>query len=220
MSRTYGGATSVAALKSVSLRVRDGDFVCFVGPSGSGKSTLLNLIALLDMPTAGRYRIDGTDVATLRRRERVALRTATFGFVFQSFHLLGHYSAIQNVELALLYRGMRAGERRRRAAEALERVGLGHRADHSASKLSGGESQRVAIARAVVADAPILVADEPTGNLDTENSMSIVALLHALNRSGTTIVLVTHDSEVAASAGRRTELRDGVVVSETRRGRP
>ncbi|MDQ3951734.1 MAG: ATP-binding cassette domain-containing protein [Actinomycetota bacterium] len=217
LGRTYGGTPPVVALAGITLTIRPGEFVSFVGPSGSGKSTLLNLIALLDRPSSGTYSIDDRDVGKLTERDRAALRSATFGFVFQSFYLLDRYSSVENVELGLLYRAVPPAKRRSLALEALERVGLAARADHPANKLSGGERQRVAIARATVGGAPVLVADEPTGNLDSANSKAIVDLLRRLNRNGTTIVLVTHDPEVAAVADRRISLRDGTITHEAGR---
>lgn len=216
VGRTYAGTPPVVALAGITLSIAPGEFVGFVGPSGSGKSTLLNLVALLDQPSSGKYFVDDVEVGALSERDRAALRSATFGFVFQSFHLLDRYSAVENVELGLLYRAVSARARRARALEALDRVGLAARADHPANKLSGGERQRVAIARAIVAGARVLVADEPTGNLDSANSKAIVQLLRELKLDGTTIVLVTHDPEVAAAADRQIALRDGVIVGEDR----
>lgn len=216
VGRTYAGTPPVVALAGITLSIAPGEFVGFVGPSGSGKSTLLNLVALLDQPSSGKYLIDDVEVGALSERDRAALRSATFGFVFQSFHLLDRYSAVENVELGLLYRAVAAGERHALALEALDRVGLAARADHPANKLSGGERQRVAIARAIVAGARVLVADEPTGNLDSANSKAIVQLLRELKLDGTSIVLVTHDPDVAAAADRQIALRDGKVVGEDR----
>lgn len=214
LCRTYAATPPVDAVADVTLDIAEGEFVSFVGPSGSGKSTLLNLVALLDAPTSGTYRLDGIDASELTERERAALRAATFGFVFQSFHLLDHLTALQNVELGLLYNGCPRARRSELAQAALERVGLAHRSDHPADKLSGGERQRVAVARAIVGGARVLVADEPTGNLDSANSESIVKLLADLNSAGTTIILVTHDARVAAAAGRSIEMRDGRIVSD------
>lgn len=216
LGRTYPGTAPVTALADVSLTIDRGEFVCFVGPSGSGKSTLLNLVAMLDSPTTGECLIEGHDVDELSESKRTALRAAMFGFVFQSFHLLDHYSAAENVELGLLYRGLPRSTRSDLARQALGQVGLSHRSDHPANALSGGERQRVAIARAIVGGAPVLVADEPTGNLDSANSQSIIDLLSELNRSGITVILVTHDPNVAASASRLVELRDGRVVADQR----
>lgn len=212
VGRTYPGTPPVPALVGVDLDVTDGEFLCLVGPSGSGKSTLLNVIALLDRATTGSYEVGGHEVVGLSERRRSALRATTFGFVFQRFHLVERYTAQKNVELGLLYQGTTRRERRTAAAAAVDRVGLATRAGHRADALSGGERQRVAIARAVVGGAPILVADEPTGNLDSAASDSIVRLLGELNDGGTTIVLVTHDPEVARAAGRIVQLSDGELV--------
>lgn len=214
LGRTYAGTPPVTALSGVTLTIDHGQFVSFVGPSGSGKSTLLNLMALLDRPSEGDYFIDNQNVGQLSEHERAALRSATFGFVFQSFHLLDRYSAINNVSLGLLYRAVPAAQRRALSMDALDRVGLAARADHPANKLSGGERQRVAIARAMVSGARVLVADEPTGNLDSTNSKAIVELLHELKSDGTSVVLVTHDPDVAAAADRQIALRDGVLTDE------
>lgn len=215
VERTYG-EPPVLACAGVTLQILPGELVAIVGPSGSGKSTLLNLIGTLDRPTAGVARIDGLDVAELDDRSLSALRAHRIGFVFQQFHLAEGVSALDNVADGLLYVGVPRVERRRRAAAALERVGLGNRLDHRPNQLSGGERQRVAIARAVVGDPPLLLADEPTGNLDTVSGAAIVKLLHDLNEQGTTIVVITHDVDLAAQLPRRIVLRDGRVVSDTR----
>ena len=214
--RTYDlDGVSVPALRGVSFTVPAGDYVAIVGPSGSGKSTLMHLLGGLDRPSSGRLLIGGKDVGTLGPHELAALRNATIGFVFQSFHLLARTSAVDNVALPLVYRGVRAGERRRRARAMLERVGLGHRLDHRPNQLSGGEQQRVAIARALVTDPGVLLADEPTGNLDTATGQAVLALLEALNAErGVALVVVTHDVEVAARARRRIAMRDGLIVSD------
>jgi putative ABC transport system ATP-binding protein len=204
----------VPALRGVSFTVEAGDYVAIVGPSGSGKSTLMHLLGGLDRPTTGRLLIGGRDVAGLDPKELARLRNETIGFVFQSFHLLARTSAVENVALPLVYRGIRAGERRRRAVAMLERVGLGHRLDHRPNQLSGGEQQRVAIARALVTDPQVLLADEPTGNLDTKTGQAVLALLEELNRAqGVALVIVTHDREVAARAQRQIVMRDGEIVS-------
>ncbi|GAA4247053.1 ABC transporter ATP-binding protein [Dactylosporangium darangshiense] len=205
---------TVPALRGVSFTVEPGDYVAIIGPSGSGKSTLMHLLGGLDRPTSGRLLIGGRDVARLDPHELARLRNETIGFVFQSFHLLARTSAVDNVALPLVYRGIRASERRRRAVAMLERVGLGHRLDHRPNQLSGGEQQRVAIARALVTDPQVLLADEPTGNLDTKNGQAVLALLEELNRSqGVALVIVTHDREVAARSDRQIVMRDGEIVS-------
>ncbi|MFD2797060.1 ABC transporter ATP-binding protein [Promicromonospora vindobonensis] len=212
--RAYG-QPPVLACAGVTLRIMPGELVAIVGPSGSGKSTLLNLIGTLDRPTAGVARIDGLDVNDLDDRSLSALRAYRIGFVFQQFHLADGVTALDNVADGLLYTGVPRAERRRRAAEALDRVGLGQRFDHQSNQLSGGERQRVAIARAVVGDPPLLLADEPTGNLDTASGASIVELLHELNAQGTTVVVITHDTELAGRLPRQISLRDGRVVSDS-----
>jgi putative ABC transport system ATP-binding protein len=215
VSRTYEmGGGSVPALRGVSLRIDPGDFVAVVGPSGSGKSTLMHLLGGLDRPTGGRLVIGGEDVAALSQNQLARLRNRTIGFVFQSFHLLPRTSAVDNVALPLVYRGMSARSRRQRAAAMLGQVGLAHRLDHRPNQLSGGEQQRVAIARALVTDPSVLLADEPTGNLDSATGDAVLALLEQLNAaSGVAIVLVTHDREVAARARRQIAMRDGRIVS-------
>ncbi|MEV0721502.1 ABC transporter ATP-binding protein [Micromonospora purpureochromogenes] len=217
VSRTYQlDGVSVPALRGVSLTVAPGDYVAVVGPSGSGKSTLMHLLGGLDQPTGGRLVIGGRDVGALSAPELATLRNETIGFVFQAFHLLSRTSAVDNVALPLVYRGVGARQRRERAAAMLGRVGLGHRLDHRPNQLSGGEQQRVAIARALVTDPTVLLADEPTGNLDTVTGQAVLALLEQLNaESGVALVMVTHDNEVAARARRRIVMRDGVVVSDS-----
>ncbi|GAA1559881.1 ABC transporter ATP-binding protein [Dactylosporangium maewongense] len=215
VTREYAlDGVTVPALRGVSFTVDAGDYVAIIGPSGSGKSTLMHLLGGLDRPTAGSLRIGGRDVAGLDPQALARLRNETIGFVFQSFHLLARTSAVDNVALPLVYRGMRASERRRRAVAMLERVGLGHRLDHRPNQLSGGEQQRVAIARALVTDPQVLLADEPTGNLDTRNGQAVLALLETLNaEQGVALVIVTHDNEVADRAHRKIVMRDGVIVS-------
>lgn len=207
----------VEALREVSLTIEQGEYVALMGPSGSGKSTLMNILGCLDRPSSGSYLLSGEEVATMSRDARARLRNRNIGFVFQSFNLLARTSALENVELPLLYaRGVSARERRNRALQMLDRVGLADRLDHHPGQLSGGQQQRVAIARALVNQPPILMADEPTGNLDTRTSREIIDVVRALNESqGITIILVTHDQDVARHAKRYLVLRDGLVVADT-----
>ena len=217
VERAYPGSPPVRAIDGVSLQVNEGELVAIVGPSGSGKSTLMNLIGTLDRPTSGTLLVDGVDTGELSDRALAGLRAARIGFVFQQFHLLAGMSATENVAGGLLYRGVSRSERRSRSALALERVGLGQRLDHTPNKLSGGERQRVAIARALVGDPAIVLADEPTGNLDSTTSTEIVELLHNLHREGSTILVITHDLDVAAEFPRRIAVRDGRIEHDTGR---
>lgn len=208
--KTYQmGDAQVEALSDVNLVVERGEFVAVIGPSGSGKSTLMNIMGCLDRPSAGAYRLDGQNVELLGQNELAAVRGRKIGFVFQGFQLLPRLTALENVELPLMIAGVGAKERRRRAGEALARVGLDARMRHRPSQLSGGQQQRVAIARALVTDPPVLLADEPTGNLDSRASQDVMDLLCALNAQGRTIVLITHDRGVAARAGRQVRVKDG-----------
>ncbi|MFE6055273.1 ABC transporter ATP-binding protein [Kitasatospora sp. NPDC056446] len=212
---TYPGPPPVAALRPFDLTVRHGDHLAVVGPSGAGKSTFLNIAGLLDPPTSGRYLLDGEDTTSVGDARLTALRAERIGFVFQSFHLLAHRSARENVELAMIYQRVPRRERRRRAAQALERVGLAHRTDAVPGRLSGGERQRVAIARALVAEPALLLCDEPTGNLDSRTAATVLDLLDTLHHEGMTIVMITHDPTVAARAQRLVTIRDGVVREAT-----
>jgi putative ABC transport system ATP-binding protein len=213
VSRTYDlDGVSVPALRGVSLTVEPGDYLAVVGTSGSGKSTLMHLLGGLDRPSGGSLLIGGRDVAKLSPPEMARLRNEVIGFVFQSFHLLPRTTAQDNVALPLVYRGIGRRERRARAAAMLDRVGLAHRLGHRPSQMSGGEQQRVAIARALVTGPSVLLADEPTGNLDSVTGQSVLALLESLNAEGVAVVLVTHDRDVAARARRRIVMRDGLIV--------
>ena len=212
--RSYG-SPPVNACDGVSLSVSRGEFVAIVGPSGSGKSTLLNLIGTLDRPDSGSVMIDGMDVSSLNDAELSGVRASLIGFVFQQFHLSPGVTALDNVADGLLYRGIPLAQRREKACEALEKVGLGHRIEHRPHQMSGGERQRVAIARALVGEPALLLADEPTGNLDSRSGDAIVSLLRELNDAGTTIIVITHDNDLAASLPRQIMIRDGRVVSDS-----
>ena len=213
--KIYGaGETAVRALRGVSLTVQRGDYVAIMGASGSGKSTLMNILGCLDIPTSGEYRLDGVDVSRLSDSQLALVRNRRIGFVFQAFNLIPRTSARANVELPLAYAGMKAAERRQRALAALSMVGLADRADHEPNQLSGGQQQRVAVARALVTAPALVLADEPTGNLDSRSSADMLAVLDRLNRSGRTIVLITHEPDVASHARRLIRLVDGRIVQD------
>ncbi|MFZ1989761.1 MAG: ABC transporter ATP-binding protein [Alphaproteobacteria bacterium] len=218
VSRLYGaGDTLVKALDGINLRIDDGEFVAVMGPSGSGKSTCMNIIGCLDTPTSGNYWFKGIDVASLTRQQRALFRRHYIGFVFQGFNLLKRTSALENLELPMIYRHMPTQERHERALEALAAVGLADRAHHTSSELSGGQQQRVAIARAIVTEPALLLADEPTGNLDTERSIEIMELLARLNKErGITVVMVTHEADMARYARRIIRFRDGHILEDVR----
>jgi putative ABC transport system ATP-binding protein len=214
ISRVYQtGRIDVRALDGVDLVVERGEFLAVVGPSGSGKTTLMNIIGCLDRPTAGRYVLDGAAVEDLDDDGLAAVRSRSIGFVFQSYNLLPRTTALDNVATALAYQGVGRRERTRRATAALDRLGLGDRADHEPTELSGGQQQRVAIARALVTEPALLLADEPTGNLDTASGAEVMGILRELHSTGRTVVLITHDSDVAASADRQVHVRDGRLVA-------
>jgi putative ABC transport system ATP-binding protein len=218
VSKVYGhGKLEVIALSAVDLVVERGEFVAIMGPSGSGKSTLMNIIGCLDVPTRGRFSLDGVDVRTLDEAALAQVRLRKIGFVFQSFNLIPRTSAVSNVELPLTYAGVKPKERRLRALAALDAVGLADRADHGPSELSGGQQQRAAVARALVSDPALLLADEPTGNLDSTSSVEVMGLFARLNAEGRTVVVITHEDEVASYARRVVRLRDGRIVADERR---
>ena len=202
------------ALNKVTLNVKEGEYVAVMGPSGCGKSTLLNILGLLDNPTSGSYIFNGTEVASLKERDRTIFRKGNIGFVFQSFNLIDELNVYENVELPLIYLKMKTSERKKRVEEVLERMKIGHRAKHFPQQLSGGQQQRVAIARAVVANPKLILADEPTGNLDSKNGIEVINLLTELNKEGTTIIMVTHSDRDAGYAHRIVNLFDGQVVTE------
>jgi putative ABC transport system ATP-binding protein len=210
------GDVEVRALRGVSLKVAQGEFVAIMGASGSGKSTLMNIIGCLDRPTKGRYLLEGHEVSNLNRDELARIRNRTIGFVFQSFNLLSRTTALENVELPLVYAGLSRRDRHKRAAEALDRVGLGDRTLHHPNQLSGGQQQRVAIARALVSRPKIILGDEPTGNLDSRTSIEVMSLLQDLGRSGITVLLVTHEADIARYASRSITVKDGLVLLDRR----
>mgnify|MGYP000208300443 CR=1 FL=1 len=217
LCKTYGkGDNMVRALDHVSFSVEKGEFVAIMGPSGCGKSTLLNILGLLDNPSGGEYYLNGTDVSKFTEAQRTNLRKGVIGFVFQSFNLIDELNVYENIELPLLYMGIPASERKKRVEEAMNRMAIAHRVKHFPQQLSGGQQQRVAIARAVVANPKLILADEPTGNLDSKNGKEVMELLTELNKEGTTIVMVTHSQHDSGYAGRTINLFDGQVVNEVK----
>ena len=218
LCKQYGsGENAVRALSDISLTVETGEYVAIVGQSGSGKSTLMNILGCLDTPTSGHYRLNGQDVSALTDRRLSEIRNRQIGFIFQGFNLIPGLTAVENVELPLLYRGLGREERRTLAEESLRRVGLGSRLSHRPSEMSGGQQQRVAIARAIAARPPVLLADEPTGNLDSRSGEDIMAILRTLNGEGRTVLLITHDNAIAARAPRRIRICDGRITEDTGR---
>lgn len=215
ISKVYQmGKEELYALKDISLEVAEGEFVAIIGPSGSGKSTLMNLIGCLDVPTAGSYKLDGKDVSDLSGDQQASIRNEKIGFIFQGFNLLPKLTALENVELPLLYRNIPADQRRRHALEALEKVGLADRSGHKPAELSGGQQQRVAIARALAGSPPILLADEPIGNLDSKSGREVTDLMHRLHQQGHTIILITHNQDQANEAQRKIAIYDGNILSD------
>lgn len=208
------GENEVRALDGIDLTVEHGEFLAIVGQSGSGKSTLMNMLGLLDIPTSGTYTLDGVDVANMTDDELSEIRNKEIGFIFQGFNLIPSLTAVENVELPLVYRGMKKEERNKLALEALERVGLSHRLDHLPKQMSGGQQQRVAIARAVAARPPIILADEPTGNLDSHSGVEVMKILHELHEEGRTVILITHDNDIANEAQRVIRIQDGQIISD------
>ena len=208
------GDIELRALDSVSFKIERGEFVCVMGPSGSGKSTMMNILGCLDVPTDGHYELDGVDVKAQSKAELADIRNQKLGFVFQGFNLLPKVDAVENVELPLLYRGVSSSERRKAAVKALERVGLGQRLHHRPAQMSGGQQQRVAIARAIVGEAPIILADEPTGNLDTKTTVEIMNIFTDLHSQGITVILVTHEPEIATWSERVLRFRDGKLIAD------
>ena len=208
------GDIELRALNAVSFSIQKGEFVCVMGPSGSGKSTMMNILGCLDVPTSGHYELDGVDVKDQDKAELADIHNQKLGFVFQGFNLLPKADAVENVELPLLYRGVGSSERRKAAIKALERVGLGERLHHKPSQMSGGQQQRVAIARAIVGEAPIILADEPTGNLDTKTTVEIMNIFSGLHQQGITVILVTHEPEISTWSERVLRFRDGQLIAD------
>mgnify|MGYP003291644424 FL=1 len=208
------GENEVRAIDGINLTIEHGEFVAIIGQSGSGKSTLMNMLGLLDVPTSGKYLLNGQDVDGLEDDELSEIRNKEIGFIFQGFNLITSLTAVENVELPLVYRGMKKEERNKLAVEALNRVGLSHRLDHLPKQMSGGQQQRVAIARAVAARPPIILADEPTGNLDSHSGVEVMTILHELHEEGRTVILITHDNDIANEAQRVIRIQDGQIVSD------
>lgn len=208
------GENEVRAIDGISLTIEKGEFVAIIGQSGSGKSTLMNMLGLLDIPTSGTYLLDGIDTANMDDDELSEIRNKEIGFIFQGFNLIPSLTAVENVELPLVYRGMKKEERNKLALQALERVGLSHRLDHLPKQMSGGQQQRVAIARAVAARPPVILADEPTGNLDSHSGIEVMKILHELHEEGRTVILITHDNDIAKEAQRVIRIQDGQIVSD------
>ncbi|WP_326910798.1 ABC transporter ATP-binding protein [Sedimentibacter sp. MB31-C6] len=214
ITKTYDmGSVQVQVLKGISLHVNEGEFLSIIGPSGSGKSTLMNMIGCLDAPTTGEYYLDGKEISTYNEKQLSKIRNQKIGFIFQKFNLLPKLTALENVELPLIYRGMNSKERRKLTLDALEKVGLNDRMNHKPTELSGGQQQRVAIARALAGDPPVLLADEPTGNLDSKSGSDVMNLIKELSKEGKTIVLITHDNEVAKVAKRTITIKDGLLLN-------
>lgn len=213
ITKTYDmGTVQVQVLRGITLHVAEGEFLSIIGPSGSGKSTLMNMVGCLDIPTTGEYYLDGKEISTYNEKQLSKIRNQKIGFIFQKFNLLPKLSAFENVELPLIYRGMNSKERKQRSIEALEKVGLTDRMNHNPTELSGGQQQRVAIARALAGDPPVLLADEPTGNLDSKSGSDVMNLIRQLSEEGKTIVLITHDNDVAKEAQRTITIKDGLLL--------
>ncbi len=213
ITKTYDmGSVQVQVLRGITLHVAEGEFLSIIGPSGSGKSTLMNMVGCLDVPTTGEYYLDGKEISTYNEKQLSKIRNQKIGFIFQKFNLLPKLSALENVELPLIYRGMSSKERKQRSIEALEKVGLTDRMSHNPTELSGGQQQRVAIARALAGDPPVLLADEPTGNLDSKSGSDVMNLIRQLSEEGKTIVLITHDTDVAKEAKRTITIKDGLLL--------
>jgi putative ABC transport system ATP-binding protein len=214
ITKTYDmGSVQVQVLRGISLHVDEGEFLSIIGPSGSGKSTLMNMIGCLDIPTTGEYFLDGKEISTYNEKQLSKIRNQKIGFIFQKFNLLPKLSALENVELPLIYRNMNNKERKKRSIEALEKVGLTDRMNHKPTELSGGQQQRVAIARALAGDPPVLLADEPTGNLDSKSGSDVMNIIRQLSNEGKTIVLITHDNEIAMAAQKTITIKDGLLLN-------